>query len=217
MLPLLDVFMVVLFAMATTERGELAADDGGAEAARALAEAEAAADDAAAQRDEAAREAAEARASQSSLAAALAELRDEAAVLDEAHADAPRRHEVLERLLDQFNVFESEIAGESVGDGIRNRCCFRADLDGPWARCGDVPVDSVDREHYLDDGADGLVEALRKTKGGNAMTLIRQDEQATYRIAGALDDALRDRLAGHRIYNEGVSLATPLCPVSPRP
>jgi len=215
MLPLLDVFMVVLFAMATIERGETADDEGRSEAEVALAAAEREAELAGAERDEARREAAEARASQASLAAALKELRDESAALDDARADAPRRNEVLERLLDQFNVFEIEISGEATADGIRNRCCFRADLDGAWTRCGDVPVDSVERDHYLDDGADGLVEALRKTKGGNAMTLIRQDEQATYRIAGALDDGLRDRLVGHRIYNEGVSLATPLCPVTP--
>lgn len=216
MLPLLDVFMVVLFAMATTQNDAPAVDDGraqaDAEAARAKAEREA--EDAAAQRDQAHREAAESRAAQAALAEALKELRDESGALDDARADAPRRNEVLERLLDQFNVFEIEVAGETTEAGIRNRCCYRADLDGPWRRCGDVPVDSVERDHYLDDGAGGLVEALRKTKGGNAMTLIRQDELATYRIAGALDEALRDRLVGHRIYNEGVSLATPLCPVT---
>jgi hypothetical protein len=46
----------------------------------------------------------------------------------------------------------------------------------------------------------GLGEVLRKTKGGNALTIVRQDEIATYRIAAKQGELLRQRFDGHEIY-----------------
>ncbi len=217
MLPLLDVFMVVLFAITTTTT----ADDEPAQSqpaqtpsqTEALAEARSASDRARAALDEAQRASRDAALRAEALADALEDLRKDA----QRRGGSPRESEVLERLLDQFSVFEIEVAGEPGDAGVRNRCCFRSDLADQWRSCGEVPALQNDRRHWLEDGGDGLLEVLRKTKGGNALTLVRQDEDATYRIAGALEEALRDRLPDHRVYNEGVSLATPLCPLDPGP
>ncbi len=215
MLPLLDVFMVVLFAMTTTTTTDADADaDARAEPSteasdsEAIAEARSARDRAEAALSEARQTSQKAAQRAKALAEALEDLRADAT----RRGGSPRQSEVLERLLDQFSVFEIEVAGEPGDAGIVNRCCFRSDLQEQWRSCGAVPALQIDREHWLEDGGEGLIDVLRRTKGGNALTLVRQDEDATYRIAGALEDALRERLPEHRIYNEGVSLATPLCP-----
>ncbi len=223
MLPLLDVFMVVLFAMTTSTTDTATTTDAPADAdaptssevrdskaddQEALAEARGARDRAEAALSQAQQSSQDAAQRTQALAEALEDLRADAT----RRGGSPRESEVLERLLDQFSVFEIELAGEPGEAGVRNRCCFRSDLQDQWRSCGAVPALEIDREHWLEDGGEGLLEVLRRTKGGNALTLVRQDEDATYRIAGALEDALRERLPEHRIYNEGVSLASPLCP-----
>jgi hypothetical protein len=111
-------------------------------------------------------------------------------------------------------VFEIEIDGEIDGSGaVVNHCCLRDDpLGSAWQSCGDVPVTPAERGAWLDTGGGGLVGALRRTKGGNAMTIVRQSDRASYRIAAALEGSLRERFAEHQIYDEGVGLAEIRCP-----
>jgi len=230
MLPLLDVFMVVLFVFASIQEDQLESShahrdeleqevttlqrrlEAMGETAdlgekRALAAAERAVQRAESAEGEAARMA-------EALASVRAKARETAggAGADPTVDETLRRQEVLSRLLDHFSVFEIEIAGDVDPTGIvSNRCCYRTELAGTWTRCGTVPPRTAELSAWLDDGAAGLVDALRKTKGGNAVTIVRQDEQATYRVAGALGSALRERFAEHKLYNEGVAVVTGLC------
>ena len=231
MLPLLDVFMVVLFVFASIQEDQLETSHADRDelqrevatlqrqleardrdnAVDAQARAQAAID-----RAEQRAEAAEAEVDQ--LAEALASVRAKAReTAGGAGADATvdetlRRSEVLTKLLDHFSVFEIEIAGDVDPTGvITNRCCYRSEAAGPWTDCGAVPPRAAELTEWLDDGAEGLLEALRRTKGGKAVTIVRQNEDATYRVASALGTALRERLADHKLYNEGVAVVTGLC------
>ncbi len=231
MLPLLDVFMVVLFVFASIQEDQLETSHADrdelerevAQLQRRL-DARPDRDDAADAQARAAIERAEQRAEAAQaevdrLAQTLSEVRAKAreaaggAGSDAASADETlRRQEVLSRVLDHFSVFEIEIAGDADPTGvITNQCCFRTEASGPWTACGAVPPRTEELDEWLDDGADGLIEALRRTKGGKAVTIVRQDEAATYRVAGALGTALRERLTEHKLYNEGVALVTGLC------
>lgn len=230
MLPLLDVFMVVLFVFASIQEDQLesshahrgALEQEVAELSRKLEALGERADIgekralAAAERATLRAESAEAEALR--LAEALTSVRAKAresaggAGADPSVDETLRRQEVLSRLLDHFSVFEIEIAGDVDPTGVvSNRCCYRTELAGTWTACGVVPPRSAELSAWLDDGASGLVDALRKTKGGNAVTIVRQDEEATYRVAGALGGALRERFAEHKLYNEGVAVVTGLC------
>lgn len=232
LLPLLDVFMVVLFVFATIQEGRL--DDTTRSEQRLeerLAEAQAelrqarrkiqdhehgeATVEAERSEDERARLAAQAES---------AHLREELAELREAfveHRDETRQDleamgapaealeliEVLTKVLDKYSVFEIELVGVEGVEGdegsVVNRCCYRVDpLVDEWHSCGEVPLQAEDRERWLDEGAGGLAAALRKTKGGNAMTLVRQDHAAGYRIAGRLVEQLRQRYADQHFYAE---------------
>lgn len=120
-------------------------------------------------------------------------------------AETIRRGEVLAKLLDHFSVFEIEIAG-ALGDSQVNRCCYRTDLEPQvWQRCGEIPSREADIEAWLETGASGLVDALRKTKGGNALVVVRQDEQATYRISAKLEGTLRARFPDHAVYDDALA------------
>lgn len=228
LLPLLDVFMVVLFVFATIQEQHIEATTQGVEAERErvaalesqLAEAQArlaATPATAPDAIEQARQAHELREQLRQRDEALTELRaDVQQTLDDLGTgdDAIRERDVLAKLLDRYSVFEIEIDGEIDDAGaVINRCCFRDDpLGSVWASCGDVPVLPDERRAWLDTGAGGLVAALRRTKGGNAMTIVRQNDRATYRIAAALESALRERFEDHQIYDEGVGLAEIRCP-----
>jgi biopolymer transport protein ExbD len=218
LLPLLDVFMVVLFVFATMQEQELDASvtrqselrEALEVTHRRLREAEAStveADDPAqasarAQRAEQEAQAWQAKAEQAR--EAIEALREETATALEATApgeDVVRREEVYQRLLDHFTVYEVEIAGTEGEAGVVNRCCYRVDVEREgWRECGEVPPSLEERTTWLDAGAGGLAEVLRKTKGGNALTIVRQDEIATYRIAAKLGELLRERFDGHEIY-----------------
>jgi hypothetical protein len=233
LLPLLDVFMVVLFVFATiSERrlgesaDELAALRDELAALRARppgldpAEAErlqqaGAASDAAARtaRDELAR----ADDERLELRAALERLRRAAeaaaATRDLGGAEVLRRQEVLARLLDHFSVFEIEIDGELAGDLVVNHCCYRSEpLEDAWRACGQVPAAGGELADWLASGGAGLVDALRRTRGGNALTIVRQNERATWRIGRKLEEQLRDRFPDHKIYGEGVAAHSLACP-----
>jgi biopolymer transport protein ExbD len=228
LLPLLDVFMVVLFVFATIQERELVTtSQATAELEAELRRARAAA--AAAERVEqehaaavaaekaAQAELAQAREQQAQLQEAMKELRaaaeQAAATGTTAGAEVLRRQNVLARLLDNFSVFEIEIDGELAGDGVINRCCFRTEpLAGEWKPCGAVPAKGEELRDWLAEGAGGLVEALRRTRGGNALTIVRQNERATSRIARSLEMQLRERLPEHKIYGEPVAVHSLACP-----
>lgn len=230
MLPLLDVFMVVLFVFASiqedahqaeTQRSErLVADlertaNQSSEVERRLREQLETAEAAKMQAEtEAAQREAEAAASKAALATLRAKSDPATEQVPENLDDALRQQEVLAKLLDHFSVFEIEIAGVADDSGaVTNTCCYRADLDGSaWHSCGTLPAPAAEVDDWLEDGAAGLLDALRRTKGGNAMTLIRQDETATYRVAATLEAGLRSRFPDHKLYNEGVVLDRHLCP-----
>ncbi len=223
LLPLLDVFMVVLFVFATIQEQRLDETTRDATALaderdRALArlqerEAELARAQAALRGDD---EAEALRERNRELEAALTELRADAqrdvAALG-AGEDALRRQSVLTKLLDRYSVFELEISGDVDTEGaVINRCCYRTDpLAEVWTSCGEIPAQAQARATWWDDGGGGLDLALRRTKGGNAMTVIRQDERASYRIAARMEELLRDSFGEQQIYDEGVSLVEIHC------
>jgi len=205
LLPLLDVFMVVLFVFATIQEQRL---DETTRALQSREEQLAAATEAG--------ETASLRERVRELEDTLAELRTSAQATVAGLAagdDAVRRQSVLVKLLDRYSVFELEIAGATDDNGaVINRCCYRTDpLSATWTSCGEIPPVGHARETWWDDGGGGLDLALRRTKGGNAMTIVRQDERASYRIAARMEELLRDRFADQQIYDEGVSLVDIHC------
>lgn len=229
LLPLLDVFMVVLFVFATIQEQRL--DDSTkneAELERRAQQAEAtlrATRAGQAERDEAQR--VEQARTERLRAAALTEVMGEAEHLREelrelreafvAHRTKTREDleamgvparalehiEVLTKVLDKYSVFEIEVVGRVQEDTVTNVCCFRVDpLRDEWSSCGEVPPRAEDWADWLEGGAAGLVSALHRTKGGNAMTLVRQDHAATHRIASRLVEQLRDRFSDQHFYAE---------------
>ena len=264
MLPLLDVFMVVLFVFATIQEDEheaeraeferlvaqldVSARQQQAEAATRLKVAERGAADAkaesehlAAQLDASARQQAEVTAR---LEAAEREAADAKEAADKLRAEAAsvvkqfilsnkdtpgvddargvdeflRREDVLDKLLDHFTVFEVEVVGEADADRniLTNRCCYRTHTSKtPWKSCETVPYRPAELDAWLQDGGDGLVAALRRTKGGNAMTVIRQDTTATHGVARSLRQSLLKFFPEHEIYSmtpeESPTLVSRLC------
>lgn len=205
LLPLLDVFMVVLFVFATIQEQRLDETTRALESREEELQAQADAGEATALRErvrELEDTLAELRASAQATLAGLA-----------AGDDAVRRQSVLVKLLDRYSVFELEIAGAIDENGaVINRCCYRTDpLSATWTSCGAIPAVALDRATWWDEGGGGLDLALRRTKGGNAMTIVRQDERAGYRMAARMEELLRDRFADQQIYDEGVSLVEIHC------
>jgi hypothetical protein len=217
LLPLLDVFIVVLFVFATVHERKIDESVQVGEAlARRVAELEAALVEAGEREvatsavegiDDA--DAREARAREA--AQRLDALRAQTEALLETWPpgeDVARRVDVFEKLLDHFTVFEIELAGSLE---VVNTCCYRVDLAGDWRSCGAFPADPAQRRAWLDTGAGGLVDALRRTKGGNALTVVRQDSRATHRIGGKLGDLLREQFPAHEIYAGGVTPSEAAC------
>jgi len=239
LLPLLDVFMVVLFVFATIQEQRL--DDTTHDAERldrALAQAERALEAAALREQAEARERAAGRADEARTALALTEARAEVrrlrGELDELRervleqqaetkaelaraglpAEALQRLDLLSRLLDRHGVIEIELVGQPDESGLPiNHCCYRVEpLGSEWRTCGTVPALPEARERWLEDGANGLAEALRRTKGGNAMTLVRQDAGTTHRIGHHLAELLRTRFSDQYVDVEEAGVLTPRCP-----
>ena len=228
MLPLLDVFMVVLFVFATIQEGELAAEEEQTEELEKQVVA-------------AQLQAATAQAQAANLAAQLATASQtehdkrelEAQVEAYQRACGPRGAddplcpaaqtqvrelaevaEVHEQLLTNIAVFEIEIAGQADLESGRviNHCCFRADPpQGEWQRCGEVPTDDTARGDWFDDGADGLREQLRETRDGYAIVLVQQDGAAGYQMSKDFSRLLHERLREHYVYDNGVSDAPLQC------
>ncbi len=231
LLPLLDVFMVVLFVFATIQERELDAEAHASAALRAEVVALRAAASAptppppppspsAAQAEaeaEALRaELTQARDARTELRAALERLgaaAEQAAATDTLGGAAGLRPQgILAPLLAPFSVFEIEADGELAGATVINHCCYRTEpLAGAWRSCGTIPAASAELKDWLAAGGAGLVEALRRTRGGNALTIVRQNERATWRVGRKLEEQLRDRFPEHKIYGEGVALRSLAC------
>ena len=210
LLPLLDVFIVVLFVFATVHerkidestqaRQELS--DRVAQLERELARQQGGGADQA--------QVIELRARAQTAERRLEAMREQTAAALERWAtaeDAARDLDVYRKLLDHFTVFEIELAGvEGPGADVVNRCCYRVDVEaGAWRACEAVPADREERRAWIARGGGGLVDALRRTKGGNAMTIVRQDSAAAHRIGSKLGDVLREQFPGHQIYAGGVA------------
>ena len=126
--------------------------------------------------------------------------------------EAFRRDNVLEKLLDQNVVLEIEITGQPSPEGVINHCCFRHGPRKPeWQSCGQVPGLSTKRKRWFDEGADGLLTALRATGGGHQVTIIRQDISASYIIGTELEETIRSRFSTHTLYNDGVQAIPVRC------
>jgi len=229
LLPLLDVFMVVLFVFATIQEGELDSSEQQIDALEvAVLEAQMRAE------SEATRAAAlaaqlevEARAAERAGALELENRefrqacgprRPGGPLCPAARAEARELAElsdVQQRMLGALAVFEIEISGEGdVATGeMRERCCYRIDPpDGEWTSCGEIPRSKVGREDWFDGGAGGLGEALRETREGGAIVLLRQSSKASYFAADDLARLLRARFPNHHVDKGAVSDAL-LCPL----
>lgn len=231
MLPLLDVFMVVLFVFATIQEGQL--DDTNAqleqaENARLAAELMAATESAraavlsaelAVSAPEAAR-AAELTALLAGYERACGPRTPDGPLCPAAESDKRELVEVAavhEQLLSHIAVFELEIAGEPQSDQILDHCCVRADPpNGEWQRCGVIPTGEGPRADWFDDGGEGLRDVLRETRDGYAIVLLKQNLAASYQVSKDVARLLHDRLRGHYVYDNGVSDVPLSCPLLPR-
>lgn len=188
LLPLLDVFMVVMFALATIEEERAEA---GAQAA---------------EREQQIRRAVERRAE--------AELREAEARLQAALADDPgarRREDVLARLLAVHRVVEVEIAGRFEAEGrVVNRCCVRLDPQASaWNDCGAVPVDVAAARRWLERD-DGWL-AVRDDDAQPVLVIVRQDAVATYAMADKLGRVVRERFPQVHVDAGGTVTGSPMC------
>ncbi|PRQ09179.1 hypothetical protein [Enhygromyxa salina] len=233
MLPLLDVFMVVLFVFATVQESELDSTIREVDELQAkLLEAQV-------------MHAAEA-ARASVLAAQVevqAQQRDRATQLEAELADYqracgprgaddplcpaadPERREQAEiavmqdQLLSNIAVFQIEIGGEVDLESGRviNHCCFRADPPiGEWRRCGEVPYSRIAQADWFDEGANGLRESLKQTREGYAIILLQQDKPASYQLTKDFAQLLQSRLRDHYVYDNGVAAGPLQCPLLAR-
>jgi hypothetical protein len=231
MLPLLDVFMVVLFVFATIQEGQL--DDTAsqleqAENARLAAELTAATESAraavlsaelAVSQPEAER-ATELAATLSSYERVCGPRVPDGPLCPAADPDTRELTEVAvvhEQLLSHIAVFELEIAGERQPNQVVDHCCVRADPPrGEWRRCGVIPAGERTRADWFDDGGEGLRDVLRETRDGYAIVLLKQDLAASYQVSKDVARLLHERLRGHYVYDNGVSDVPLSCPLLPR-
>jgi hypothetical protein len=207
MLPLLDVFVVVLFVFATIQEQKL--DSSVKQVEELQAELEA--------RAEPPPKDAEAEARERELEAKLEQYEQACgprgpddplcpAATPEGTELAERR-QLDDRLMENVAVFEIELQGlpNLETDRTQIRCCFRADPPrGPWRSCGELPTASQARSDWFDGGAEGLRDALRQTKDGFAIVMVSQDDAAGLNRTMDLNSLLRDRLDTHHVYDLGV-------------
>lgn len=242
MLPLLDVFMVVLFVFATIQETKL--DDSAQELEALGHTVEILEVERAALADQAAAAVAREQALEDRLAAAevdatkRVELQDRIAEFERECGPAkpggpvcpaiglePREaaeqlavDTLLARLFDNVAVFEIELDGvKDFESGVLdNPCCYRSEPPaGEWKSCGTMPSGPDELATWLDDGGEVLLDALRRTHGGNAIVILRQGAQAQHSQSKNLADLLREQLPDHRIYDDG-SVATLDCPLLAR-
>jgi hypothetical protein len=220
MLPLLDVFMVVLFVFATIQEHQL--EDSVHEVDELRTELVKTAKERERQAERLAQQAARGR----ELDALLERYEQEcgprtpegpvcppATIIPDAQAQAAMAA-LHERLLDNIALFEIDIEGvaDLTSGELHNRCCYRADPPrGEWHGCGEIPTEEADMRTWLDDGADNLIEGLGRTRGGNAVVLLRQGSGVRYRLSNDLAELLRERMPNHRIYDDGINAGPPRC------
>lgn len=235
MLPLLDVFMVVLFVFATIQEQQLDSsaqelDDTSEALATAAAEREqqAAQIEALETELERVRDRSDQQSKREDQLSERVEAYEQvcgpqqpggsvcppAEVNPDARAQAAMAS-LHERLLDNVAVFEIEIGGEpDLQTGkIRNLCCYRADPPtGVWQDCGEMPSDADLQVRWMADGADGLARGLGRTRGGKAIVLLRQGNDASWRVSNDLAELLRERMPNARIYDDGATAGPFECP-----
>jgi hypothetical protein len=220
MLPLLDVFMVVLFVFATIQEQQLE------DSVHEVDELHEALDETTRERDHQAERLTEHAARERELDQLLDRYElacgprtPEGPVCPTASLDPDAQAQAAmaalhERLLDNIAVFEVDIEGmpDLATRELHNRCCYRADPPrGEWRSCGEVPTQEADMRTWLDDGADNLLEGLSRTRGGNAVVLLRQGLSVRYRLSNDLAELLRERMPNHRIYDDGTNAGPPRC------
>lgn len=236
MLPLLDVFMVVLFVFASIQEGQLDSSTQALETAKhelldaqlsaATESARAAA--LAVELEVVAQERREIRAHHDELASELAAYEracgprtDDGPICPAATPESRELVEIAtvhQQVMANVAVFELEISGEVQANGLVNHCCFRPNPpEGEWQRCGVVPSHATARADWFDEGGDGLRDALRQTRDGYAIVLVQQDGAASYQIGQDLSNLLHARLRDHYVYDNGVSTGPLDCPLLPAP
>ena len=105
-----------------------------------------------------------------------------------------RNQSLLKHLLKQNKVIEIEISGRE------NRCCYREDpKQRVWRSCGHVPSEPHESWLYAQDGGK-LFAALQETKGGNAITIVRQGRQANHNINIRLRDLIKREVREQKAY-----------------
>lgn len=178
LLPLLDVFMVVLFAFAALEQERaLVADEHHQDEWRLR------------QRERAEH------------AVAREQWEREQARLQEAlrgaekTLEAGRQTEVLEKLLELHAVVEVEIAGTLAPDGaVTNHCCFRTDPRAAyWHDCDRIPHRETDVVRWLAEAGNRLAVTLEGDPERSMLVIVRQDRVATFEAGRKLQVAIHDR------------------------
>ncbi len=197
MLPLLDVFMVVVFVFATIQEGAAhKLEEQSAERVEKVADAVASAE---VERDDARR-----AANRSRDALALLQKQVASAPAASSAIVAPRVANVLDRLLEKASVVEIEIVGAIGDDGdLTHSCCFRQDPRSTrFVSCGVMPNERANIERWLETDVTGLARALRETRGGAALTLVRQDPVAGFRVNARLGDVIRKLFPDRQVFAE---------------
>ena len=215
MLPLLDIFMVVLFVFATIQEGQL--DDTSAQLEQAENAQLAAEITAATESLRAATQYAELTAQLTEYQLACGPRVENGPVCPAAEPATRELVEVArvhEELLSKVAVFEVVIVGERGTNHALDHCCIRPDPPiGEWRSCGVIPRDAQQRADWFDDGGEGLRDLLRATKDGYAIVLVEQDLAASYQVGSDLALLLKERLRNHYIHDNGVSAEPLSCDV----
>lgn len=197
LLPLLDVFMVVLFVFASIQEETLQHTQ--AEHADVLAQAR--------QQDvrlamaDAAWVRANAEVERLEQALAIEQTRAHADEVALGGVEALRQRDLLARMRAGAMFVEVEVSGRSNDDGsIINHCCYRIG-EGTWHSCGDVPVTRDALEQWRVSDPD-FVQVLGAPKAdGPRFVFVRQNAAATYAIATRIGDVLRARYRDAQVYD----------------
>lgn len=110
-----------------------------------------------------------------------------------------RAESLIKHLLKQNIVTEVEISGED------NTCCYRQDPQkGSWQSCGQVPI-YPNKTWLKGPDAQKLNNTLESTRGGNAITIVRQDVNASHLISVRLQSVIRQEISESKVYVDDAS------------
>lgn len=131
----------------------------------------------------------------------------------QSRAEQERKNQILERLLEKNKVLEIEMKGTVGTDGlVTNHCCYRTDpTSQTWESCGAIPPLSENMTRWMQEDRYGLAKALRKTFGGNAITIIRRDNTTTRIVGEALTKLVQQEFPEQKVYNAGVAVVEADC------